>query len=69
MEESGNGELTDCPKCEGQGRYAGPKDALVRVTCDRCGGSGQVPTDSVSEDDRPATVLKKVPWSRPPRRE
>ncbi len=69
MAESGNEEQTDCPKCQGRGRYAGRQDALVRVTCDRCGGTGKVPADSVTEDDQPATVLKKVPWGRPPRHE
>ena len=35
----------ECPKCEGRGKYYDRRRHLVQVKCDRCGGSGRVPTD------------------------
>jgi DnaJ-class molecular chaperone len=64
----GETAMTECPRCGGRGKYADPRRALVSVRCERCDGSGQVPADSVTDDDRPATVTKKVPWAPPPRR-
>ena len=54
-------DTKDCPRCSGRGKYTDPgQDPLVRVTCDRCEGSGRVPADS--PDEPPVEEPKQKPF-------
>jgi DnaJ-class molecular chaperone len=58
----GKEEATEsCPKCGGRGKYADPSKALVSVTCDLCGGSGEAP-EGGGEGGKPIDPPKKVEW-------
>ena len=60
---AGDDETKDCPRCSGRGRYTDPhRDPLVRVTCERCDGSGRVPADA--PDEPPAQEPKQVPFGQ-----
>ena len=55
----------ECPRCSGRGKYTDPERApLVRVTCERCDGSGRVPADS--PDEPPAKEPEKIPFGSQP---